>query len=232
MAFPKRCPICGNICTPRGELVCNTCRTKPVRIEEPRCKKCSKPISSGEFEYCYDCSMKEFHYVRGYSLWMYDDVMKDSIAAYKYKGRKEYTKFYVNELVKYLGDEILCIAPDAIIPIPVHPARRRQRGYNQAELLALELGTQLHIIVRTDILIRTIKTRPQKELDNIERMRNLEKAFSIAGHYKKASLGYHKVILIDDIYTTGSTIEACTKVLISAGVKEIYFVTLCIGQGY
>lgn len=201
-------------------------------VTEPRCKKCSKPISSYELEYCYDCSVKEFHYVRGYSLWMYDSLMKESMVAFKYKGRKEYADYYVDELISHLGEEIQCINPDVIIPIPVHPSRRRGRGYNQAELLAVELGKRMHIIVRNDILIRTIKTRPQKELSNVERMKNLEKAFSIHKDYKDLIFQYHKVLLIDDIYTTGSTIEACTRVLLAAGIREIYFVTLCIGQGF
>lgn len=176
--------------------------------------------------------MKEFHYVRGYSLWIYDSIMKESMAAFKYKGRKEYAAYYVDELISYLGDEIQCINPDVIIPIPIHPSRRRDRGYNQTELLAEELGKRMHIMVRSDILIRTVKTRPQKELSNVERMKNLERAFSIQKDCGSPAIPYHKVLLIDDIYTTGSTIEACTKVLLAAGVGEIYFVTLCIGQGF
>lgn len=217
---------------PRGSRICKGCEDKPVRILEPRCKKCSKPLLSSEQEYCYDCSVKDFHYQRGYSLWLYDEVMQKSMVAFKYNGRKEYVSYYVDEMVKHFTKEIRSIGPDVIMPIPVHPARRRQRGYNQAELIALELGRQLHILVRSDVLKRTVKTRPQKELSNIERMKNLEKAFAVNEVYKDECRKYHKVLLVDDIYTTGSTIEACAKILLNSGVGEIYYVTLCIGQGY
>lgn len=182
-------------------------------------------------EYCYDCSVKEFHYVRGYSVWLYDAVMKRSIIEFKYKGRKEYTQYYVEEMIRHLGSEIKEICPDVIIPIPVHPSRRRQRGYNQAELLANELGNKMHFQTRSDILIRVIKTRPQKELSNVERMKNLERAFCVRRTGEDFSK-FHKVLLIDDIYTTGSTIEACAKVLKRAGMGKVYFITLCIGQGF
>lgn len=213
-------------------MVCRECQSKPLIIREPRCKKCSKPIASGELEYCYDCDSKEFHYSRGISLWLYDEVMKQSIIRFKYKGCKEYVNFYVDEIVKHLGDEIRMITPDVLLPVPVHKTRQRQRGYNQAGLLAEELGRQLNIKVKTDVLIRTVKTQPQKELSNVERMKNLEKAFAVSEKYGSTMSKFHKLMLIDDIYTTGSTIEACAKVLQRAGVKEIYFLTLCIGEGF
>ena len=232
LVFPRRCAICGNICIPKEHMVCRECKSKPLIIREPRCKKCSKPIASGELEYCYDCDSKEFHYSRGISLWLYDEVMKQSIIRFKYKGCKEYVNFYVDEIVKHLGDEIRMITPDVLLPVPVHKTRQRQRGYNQAELLAEELGRQLNIKVKTDVLIRTVKTQPQKELSNVERMKNLEKAFAVSEKYGSTMSKFHKLMLIDDIYTTGSTIEACAKVLQRAGVKEIYFLTLCIGEGF
>lgn len=165
-------------------------------------------------------------------MWLYDEVMRESIVRFKYKGCKEYADFYVNELVKYLENEIMAMKPELLIPVPVHSDRRKQRGYNQAELLALELGEKLNIAVNTDILVRTVKTKPQKELSNVERTKNLEKAFAVSKKSIKLLSKFHKLMIIDDIYTTGSTIEACAKVLKKAGAHEIYFVTLCIGQGY
>lgn len=230
--FPRKCAICGDICIPKGKLVCTECREKPVLVKEPRCKKCSKPISSGELEYCYDCSSKEFHYNRGFSLWLYDQTMKQSIIGFKYKNCKEYAEYYADEVARQLGKEIKSIGPDILVPVPVHGSRKRQRGYNQAELLAVEIGRRLHIEVKPDLLIRTVKTKPQKELSNVERMKNLEKAFAVSEKYVNQLSKFHKLMLVDDIYTTGSTIEACTKVLQRAGASDIYFIALCIGQGF
>lgn len=151
---------------------------------------------------------------------------------FKYKSCKEYVDYYVEEVVKHLGKEIMTIRPDVLIPVPVHNSRKRQRGYNQAELLATAIGRRLQIEVRRDILIRILNTKPQKELDNKDRIKNLEKAFAVSEKYVGQLSKFHKLMLIDDIYTTGSTIEACTKVLQKAGAVEIYFITLCIGQGF
>src|SRR5699024_4109163 len=100
-----------------------------------------------------------------------------------------------------------------LVPVPVHPARKRERGFNQAELLANRIGSRLEIPVCPDMLVRNKKTMPQKGLDPSGRLKNLEEAFS-AG---KLFDGVEGVILVDDIYTTGSTIEACTRALKKAG---------------
>jgi ComF family protein len=116
---------------------------------------------------------------------------------------------------------------DALIPIPIHPSRQKERGYNQAQELSLELSRLFGIPTYSDIVKRVKKTIPQKELNPQERQNNLKKAFNISSDVVKLN----KTILIDDIYTTGSTIDAVAAVLKSHGVKEIFFVTLCIGEG-
>lgn len=202
-----------------------------IVIEEPRCKKCSKPIEDEEAEYCYDCNQKQFHYEAGYALWIYDEVAKKSIGHYKYSGRREYIDFYAEEFLKKFKDKLLQLNANVLVPVPLHISKQRQRGFNQAQLFAEKLSMELKVPVCSDIIIRKRKTTPQKELSNKERFLNLEQAFCIGKMDTWQSKEFEKVILVDDIYTTGSTIEACTKVLISAGVKKVYFVSLCIGRG-
>ena len=115
----------------------------------------------------------------------------------------------------------------ALIPVPIHPKRLRTRGFNQAEVLARKLGEALSLPVCAGILERSRNTEPQKELRASERLRNLEKAFCVRGECELP----HSAILIDDIYTTGSTIEACARALKKAGMERVYFFALCIGQG-
>ncbi len=231
--YPRRCPVCGKIITPRGNLICLECENQLIKIQEPRCKKCSKPIESNEIEYCYDCKKKTFHYKRGFSLWLYNGIMKKSISEFKFQGRREYSDFYVSELVKQFGEEIKTFNFDILVPVPLHKQKKRERGFNQAELLALGIGRELDISVLPNLLIREKKTLPQKSLNDRERLKNLEKAFQFsheeASKYRNK---IHKVLLVDDIYTTGSTIEACTNILLQNGVKEVYFISICIGQGY
>ncbi len=233
MLYPRRCPICGDIAQPRGEVVCTSCRVKPKLIEEPRCKKCSKPIESEEKEYCHDCETKQHHYMKGYALWVYDVVLKKSIADFKFHGRREYGDFYIDELIKRYGAEIKRVAPDVLVPVPIHKSKLVQRGYNQADILARGIGEKLNITVLSHLLQRDRKTLPQKLLNDKERLKNLEKAFTYSNEESESFQGViRKVMLVDDIYTTGSTIEACTKVMLNNGIDEVYFLSICIGKGF
>jgi ComF family protein len=231
--YPVRCPVCGEIVIPKGERICAPCRKKLDYIKEPRCKKCSKPIELEEKEYCTDCEHKNFHFVKGYSVWIYDETMRHSIAEFKYHSKKEYAEFYVQEMVRHYGINIERLSPDVIVPVPVHKSKYLERGYNQADILARGLGKELELPVLSKLLIRSKKTLPQKQLSDKERLKNLQEAFCLN---QKVLEGFPKeinsILLVDDIFTTGSTIEACTNVLMENGIKYIYFITLCIGKGF
>ena len=231
--YPVRCPICGEIVTPKGVRICTTCKEKIHYVKEPRCKKCSKPIEQEEKEYCSDCMKKNYHFLKGFSVWIYDKEIKQSIADFKYHSRKENAKFYIEELVRIYGEDMKRLSPNVIIPVPIHRSKYNDRGYNQAAILARGIGKELNIPVLSHLLIRNKKTLPQKQLSDKERLRNLRQAF---GFNNKEQECFHKkinrVLLVDDIYTTGSTIEACTNVLMEHGIDEVHFVALCIGKGF
>lgn len=231
--YPVRCPVCDEIVIPKGERICSPCKKRLPYIGEPRCKKCSKPIEQEEREYCSDCEHKNFQFVKGFSLWSYDKAMKHSIAEFKYHNKKEYAKFYIQEMVQHYEDIIKKLSPDVIVPIPIHRSKYLERGYNQADILARGLGNALKLPVLSKLLIRNKKTLPQKQLSDKERLRNLQEAFDFN---KKGLESFqreiNRVLLVDDIFTTGSTIEACTNVLKANGIKDIFFITLCIGKGF
>jgi ComF family protein len=233
LLYPRRCPLCGDIVTPRGELACPPCKKKQKVIIEPRCKKCSKPIESDELEYCYDCERKQQHFMEGIALWEYDEIMKNSISNFKFNGKKEYGDFYIEEFLNNHGSKVLKISPDVLAPIPIHKSKLAGRGYNQAEILAEGIGKELNIPILPHLLLRNKKTLPQKQLNDKERLKNLEKAFLFSQKEReKFKKPINKVMLIDDIYTTGSTIEACTKILMQNGIEEVYFASICIGKGF
>ncbi|MEY8337771.1 ComF family protein [Lachnospiraceae bacterium 62-35] len=225
--FPRRCPVCGNI-VPFGKgLICRSCFSELSFIKSPCCKKCGKEVMNERIEYCYDCSRHVRHFQRGMALLNYNEAAARSMAGIKYHNKREYLDFYGEAAVRRYGKAITRIDPDVLIPVPIHPSRLRSRGFNQAEIFARIIGKRLGIPVRTDILKRNRKTDPQKELTPKERLQNLEQAFSAEGMPNHI----HRVLLADDIYTTGSTIEACTRALKQQGVDEIYFLTICIGYG-
>ena len=154
--------------------------------------------------------------------------MKESIGRFKYKNRREYGDFYVQEMLRNCGYAVRSWNIDLIVPIPLHKSRRRKRGFNQAELIAKKLGKELGIPVSVDTLFRTRKTKPQKELNDQERKSNLKNAFEIG----KNDLEFKKILLIDDIYTTGSTIDIATTILLEHGAEKVYFLSISIGRGY
>ena len=224
--------MCGDIVTPKGNQVCSECYEKAKIVEEPRCMKCGKYVGQEEQEYCYDCSGTDTYFEKGFSLWHYDTVLKHSIAQFKYHNRKEYALFYGTEFVKEFKEQIEALEIDAIIPVPIHWTRHVQRGYNQAEEVANIIGRALNIPVVDDLLIRSRKTVAQKQLDDKQRQKNLENAFELSKKWKNISGNLNRVMIIDDIYTTGCTISACAKVLKEFGIQQVYFGVLCIGSGY
>ena len=225
LLFPRRCPVCHEIVLPRGGLICPGCVSRLHFVREPFCHKCGKEITDDQKEYCRDCSSHRRSFEYGRALINYTETAKSSMVKIKYKNKREYLDFYIEAIALRFGKVIKNMRADALVPVPVHPSRLRARGFNQAEVLAEGLGKRLQIPVRQDLLLRTRKTVPQKNLSPHERLKNLEQAFC-AG---QIPAGIRSVILVDDIYTTGSTVEACARVLKKAGVKNVYFITICIG---
>ena len=223
---PMTCPMCDRILE-KNQKICTECERKLVYIFEPKCKKCGKELDDEEKEYCFDCRVKKHYFKTGIAAFKYNNMISKSIYKFKYHNRRSYATFYGDAISKVYGKEILRWNCDVIIPVPIHNKRRIKRGYNQAELIAVELGKRLNIYVDSKYLFRVSNTRPMKELDKTNRKKNVEKAFKI---YKNV-VKYKKIILVDDIYTTGSTLDACSKVLLEAGASEIYFISLSVGQG-
>jgi ComF family protein len=214
--------------------ICLSCQKEIQRgkgvipIQEPVCKKCGKPMSDERKEYCDRCMSRPHLFRQGKALWIYKGKGKKSIYRFKYGGRREYGNYYARELVKQYGGWVKSRHIDAIIPIPLHPSRQRQRGYNQAALITMEMGKHLGIPVESNTLLRTINTKPQKKLNDKERQSNLKKAF----RYTRKKQPPKRVLLVDDIYTTGSTFDGAATALLEAGAEEVFFLTVSIGSGY
>ena len=188
--------------------------------------KCGKQLQGETEEFCLDCRRKKHEYIQGTALYDYGS-MADSLFRFKYGGRQEYAEFYGRQLYEKKAGWLLTIRPDALIPVPVHVSRKRQRGYNQSELIARALSEHSGIPVNTRLITRVKKTLPQKNLSERERQNNLKRAFKIRQNDVKLST----IVIIDDIYTTGSTIDAMTQALKNAGIQKVYYMALAIGRG-
>jgi ComF family protein len=226
LIYPQRCPGCETILD-SDKSICNICRTKIIYIEEPTCKKCGKPLENEIAEFCYDCIRKEHVYDSGKAVFAYQGVIKESLYRFKYSDKRDYAYFYAAETVERYGGWIKNRGIDAIVPIPLHKKRKKQRGYNQAELYARFLGDLMDLPVYTKMLVRLENTKPQKNLNDTERKNNLKKAFKYTGNIVQSKC----ILLVDDIYTTGSTMDAAAEELKVAGVQKVYFTCVSIGRG-
>lgn len=228
--YPRACCICGKPLE-KGHAdccgVCVECESAIEYVGENCCMRCGKELTDAAEQYCFDCARTGHIYTQGAAVFVYTDAIKKSIYRFKYKDKREYAIWYARMMAEHCEDRIRMWDPDVIVPVPLYRDKLRRRGYNQAELIAKELGRIVNIRVDSGYLIRNRETAPMKSLKGEERAKNLKRAFNIRTNGVK----YNKVLLVDDIYTTGATIDACAKELKDFGVNKVYCISLCVGRG-
>lgn len=187
--------------------------------------KCGKPLAAESEEYCSDCQRGGHYFTEGRAAFPYAGRIKKSILNLKIHNCRGNAAFFAGAMAFVLKGVLSRWQIDVICPIPLHRSKRRYRGFNQAELLARPIGEALKIPVIPDLLSKIQETEEQKELDRKSRQKNLKKAFKIGSYDVKLK----RVLLVDDIYTTGSTVDAAASILKDAGAEEVFFLTACIG---
>jgi ComF family protein len=224
LLFPRRCPVCDEPVRVGEGLACAACRPRLSYLGEHFGLKCGRKLPETS-EFCPSCTERGHLFDRGFALYEYPSIA-GSVYRFKYKNRQEYAEFFGTEICRHLGREILELAPECLIPVPIHSKRLRSRGYNQAALLARVISRRLAIPLEERLIARVRATAPLKSQNFLERQNNLKKAFNIMQNDVKLK----KVMIVDDIFTTGSTIDVMTEELKSVGVREVYFVALSIGR--
>ena len=215
-----------------GRRIHSDCERKLYPVGSNVCFRCGKPLASEAQEYCFDCKKKlagrkPLYCRQGRSVYVYKGVVRKSIYRFKYSNRREYARFFAEEAARYYTDWSEQIGVEAIVPVPMYDRKKRRRGYNQAEMIARELACIWGVPLEKNAVKRIRNTKPQKLLSDEERKNNLKKAFQAAEFIVK----YKKILLVDDIYTTGSTVEAVACELMRCGVEQVFFLTLCTGEG-
>src|SRR5437660_4117730 len=223
LLYPSVCTICGRSIR-AGEYLCDECEGKITRIVAPFCEKCSEPFEgaiTSAFT-CANCAHRTIYFDAAVAAYRGRGIVRQMIHEFKY-GRQIHLRHLVAQwLHAALDDERLCGRRfDVIVPVPLHPARQRERGFNQASLLAELLSAQTSIPVKP-VLERIRYTTTQTALDRSERMENLHNAFRLR---KNADVRGLRVLLIDDVLTTGSTLNECSRVLKRAGALSVYGAT-------
>ena len=194
-------------------------------IREAFCLKCGKPLEDEQQEYCADCLKKKHSFDLGRALFSYRGQIRSSLYRLKYGNKREYAKVYGREMARRFGRWIRQTGVTLIVPVPLHRSRRRERGYNQAALLARELGRCTGIPVEEKLLLRVRKTAPLKTMSKAERTANLRGAFAVSGRIPGGS----RILLVDDIYTTGATADAAAACLKGHGCSRVFLLTVAAG---
>lgn len=230
LLYPRRCPVCDRVLYYGERGVCQSCRMMglPERLFEPLCRMCGKRISDVRREFCGDCERQAHSFRQGCAVFAYRG-MEDAMRRMKDGGRREYADFFAEEMEKILREKRKIWRPDVLVPIPIHKRKRMLRGFNQAELLTKRLSKRLYLPEDRKNLMKVRETPDQKGLDRAERRENLKCAFEVKE--EKAFIG-KRILLVDDVYTTGTTIDAAAGKLMQSGAEAVFFLTVCIGKGY
>ena len=222
--FPRRCTICDKVIS--GDTgICVECKKQIRPLQGAVCMKCGKKLHD-ERIYCHDCVRREHDFEQNFAVFEYP-LVRESLYRFKYSGRAEYAAYYAKEAYALHGARIRELQADALVPVPLHKSRFRRRGYNQAEELAKELSELIGVPVCNELVKRIKATKALKILDVRERQNNLKKAFLIIQNDVKLKT----IIVVDDIYTTGATLDAISRVCKEAGVEYVYSLTVAVGNG-
>ena len=228
LVYPPRCPVCDEIVAfeDRGK-VHPECRKKLFYITGAVCMKCGQPVDNARAEFCFDCGKKHHHYRQGKGVFLYKGDIKQTMYRFKYSNKREYAAFFAGIAAEQYTEWMQRIGAEVIVPVPMYRRKQKLRGYNQAEIFARELSRRTGIPYRMDLVSRTRDTKPQKNLNDTERKNNLKNAF----HVSQDIVKYRYILLVDDIYTTGSTVDAIAQAILQTGVIDIYSLSICIGKG-
>jgi competence protein ComFC len=224
LLYPATCVVCAaNV--ERAEYLCGDCRQRAPRIAAPFCAKCSEPFPGAITQTfsCANCEHRVLHFDCAVAAYRSRGVVRRLVHQFKYAKQRHLRHPVADWLRETLHDPRLRGRHfDLIIPVPLHPARQRERGFNQAELLADLLAASTNLPMR-NALERIRYTTTQTAYDRAERMENLHGAFRLRKN--RDVRGLH-VLLIDDVLTTGSTLSECARVLRKAGAVSVHAATV------
>jgi len=220
------CAICNNKIKDKAiNGVCAFCMDFLPLINSNFCKRCGKP-KDDTGESCAECDGVQYYFERAVSVFEYSTAVQRLIYRFKYRSETHLSRVLGNFMAQRLSEQ-KDWKYDAIVPVPLHKKRQSERGFNQALLLTSNISQTLDIPLIENILHRTKQTLVQAGLGRHERFSNLKNAFSVGDNSK---IKGKSIVLVDDIYTTGSTVNECSRALIDAGAIKVYVLTLATGR--
>jgi len=228
--FPAPCGLCGEILDDASRIpICRSCLAVLVPWNAPLCPRCGRPFVSRvavegvEQPLCHGCrrGLYDFDFARSYGP--YSPEMARAVVLLKYQQVTPLAGWFAGRLLPLAREHASQLAADVVVPVPLHRDRQRERGYNQAELIARSLAKRLGLPCRPYLLVRT-QPRPEKlRLTVRERWRSVRNAFDIREGTQVDKL---RVLLLDDVLTTGATLDACSRALREAGAAYVAAMTV------
>ena len=225
LIFPSWCELCGYA---SEGAVCESCVSRLVRMDNPYCPRCSEKLDSGMSvpPDCYHCRDERYYFDYAVAVYQMNEELRTLIHNFKYKRALYMGEFLGSRMQQAFLDERLSdldLSEWVVTSVPLHFIRQRKRYFNQSEILAQHLAADLDIPY-APLLERVVPTPHQARLSKRARAKNVEKAFEVKEHAKS----FQKVIIVDDVFTTGATVNACAKELTEAGVEHV--IVLCLAR--
>lgn len=227
--FPAPCWICDEPLTSASLIpICDLCISEIQPFDGLQCQGCGRPFASPVVaesieKICFVCRRGAYGFERARSYGLYNDALSGAILLLKYESLHRLGAWFADRLVPIVREEFGGVEFDAVVPVPLHPSRQRERGYNQAELIARPLAKRLHLKMATYLLVRT-RPRPAKSVLTLK-----ERWESVRGAYETrtgAKVDKLRILLVDDVFTTGATLDACARALREAGAASVHGVTV------
>lgn len=218
--FPRICCGCEERILETGRLVCEECFAGIPQLKQPICPTCG--CEDAEYkgaDRCADCPAGEIFFEMARGVVPFAGVAKSIVERLKYHGRQEYSRLMAAHMVRKFGEEFNGVEVQRVVPVPLHRTRQRERGFNQSALLARELGAYLHVPDDEALLRRLVATPSQTRLSRRQRATNIHGAFACPD----GSVAGEAILLVDDVYTTGATLNECARVLRTTGGAQVVY---------
>ncbi len=217
---PLICTLCHEYLLPDEAYICEACWKKVKRVYEPKCVNCGRPL--GDSARCLQCQGRHYHFQAVYSWGLYDGELQAIIQQFKYQKKIVFGRLLMSRMIAEMPF-LQALETDLIVPVPLHARKMVKRGFNQTAILSSVLAKASgQKIVRALLRHRGVA---QAGHSNIERSQTIRNQFYLDRRLKKKISGM-KILLVDDVFTTGSTADECSKVLLAGGAQQVIILTV------
>ncbi len=229
--YPASCEVCGKKSDLSDEYLCKECVEKIRKRTPPFCIKCGRQLKTSPQiqETCSDCRKDNLYFDKAISVFHYDDILKKLVHDFKYKKIASLVKEFSAFIVDFMDEHNIAKESDLVLSIPMHPSRLFKREINPSHILAKNIAKKLKLQYSENLLKKTKNTPPQSKLNRLERLENIKHSFSLKDD-GKLDLNGKNILLVDDLFTTGSTVNECSKILKEARSNRVEVITLARGD--